>query len=241
MTSPLEQPRVHREVRSFVRRSTRMNATQQHAWAAHKQHWVVDVAEGATTTRVAAQPPLEIEALYGRRAPLVVEIGSGVGDSLVPMAASQPDRDFLAFEVFAPAVASTLSRINRAGVSNVRLVLCDAAQGISTLLGEGWVTEFLVFFPDPWHKARHHKRRLISPAFGELISSRLEPGGLLRLATDWQDYADAMREALDQVAALENVHEGWAPRFEGRPVTKYESRGLAAGRKIHDLTYRRVT
>lgn len=238
--APAERPRVRREVVSFVRRSTRMNASQSHAWAAFRERWVLDVTAGERTTVVAPQPPLDLGAVYGRRVPLVVEIGSGTGESLVAMAAARPDRDVLAFEVFAPAVASTLSRINRAGVENVRLVLADAAQGLARLFVADSIDECWIFFPDPWHKARHQKRRLVSSAFADLLATRLRPGGLLRLATDWDDYAQAMREVMDVHPRFENVHGGWAPRLAERPVTKYEARGVAAGRTIRDLTYRRL-
>lgn len=178
---------------------------------------------------------------FGRRAPLIVEIGSGAGDSLVPMATARPDTDFVTFEVFQPAVASMLGRIGRAAITNVRIVMADGQQGLERLFDEHSVTELWTFFADPWHKTRHHKRRLVSAGFADVAAARLAPGGLWRLATDWEDYALWQRDVLDQHPGLVNVHDGWAPRFADRPVTKYEQRGLDAGRRVFDLTYRRVS
>ncbi len=220
-----------------------MNESQQRAWQRHAAEWVVEVEQHETSTSVAEQPPLDLGTLFGRTAPLLVEIGSGTGDSLVPMAAARPDWNVLAFEVFQPAVASTLGKLAAAGVGNVRLLMHDAVGGLTHLLTPASVDEVWTFFPDPWHKTRHHKRRLVSPEFAGLVASRLTDTGTWRLATDWDDYAEWMREVLDVAPGLVNVHAGdggWAPRFADRPVTRFESRGLAAGRTIRDLTYRRA-
>lgn len=232
--------RVHRDVVSFVRRSTRMNESQQKAWERHAADFLLDIPIGALPASIAAGTRIDWDATFGRPAPRIVEIGSGNGDSLVPMAAARPDTDFIAFEVFKPAVASTLGRIGRAGVTNIRIAIIDGAQGLSTLFDDGSLAELWTFFADPWHKSRHHKRRLVTPAFADVVAAKLSPGGLWRLATDWEDYALWQREALDGHAVLRNTHDGWAPRFEDRPVSKYERRGLAAGREAHDLTYERT-
>lgn len=234
-----ERERVHREVVSFVRRSARMNPSQLKAWEAH-QDWVVRLPTRGSSTSVAASAEVDWTDTFGRSAPLTVEIGSGTGEALVPIAAAHPDRDFLAFEVFEPAVASTLSRIARAELSNVRVVVANGAEGLAVLFGPGAIDELWMFFPDPWHKARHHKRRLVGPAFADLVADRLAPGGLWRLATDWADYALWMREVLDPHPMLQNPAAGWAPRWPERVATKYERRGLHAGRPIYDLTYRRL-
>ena len=233
-------PRLHRDVVSFVRRSTRMNESQSNAWARHRDSFVVDVERGAMSTSIADTASVEWPAVFGRDAPLVVEIGSGAGDSLVPMAAGRQDSNVVAFEVFEPAVASTLGRLAREGVGNVRVVVADGAQGLAKLFADGAVSELWTFFADPWHKKRHHKRRLVGTDFADVVAAKLEPGGLWRLATDWEDYALWMREHLDQHPKLVNEHGGWAPRLVERPVTKYESKGLAAGRQVYDLTYRRA-
>lgn len=234
-----ERERVHREVVSYVRRSARMNQSQQKAWTAH-QDWVVRLPTRGISTSVSPDARIDWEATFGRSAPLTVEIGSGTGEAIVPIAAAHPDRDFLAFEVFEPGVASTLSRISRAGVSNVRVAVANGAEGLGVLFGPASISELWLFFPDPWHKARHHKRRLVGRALSGLVADRLAPGGLWRLATDWEDYALWMRQVLDQQPLLETQHQGWAPRWAERVETKYERRGVEAGRQIHDLSYRRV-
>lgn len=222
-----------------MRRSARMNDSQRGAWDRHAADFVVEVPSGELSTSIAEGASVDWSVEFGRTADLVVEIGSGAGDSLVPMAAARPEADFVAFEVFEPAVASTLGRIGRAGIHNVRIVVADGAQGLGQLFDDGSVSEVWTFFADPWHKARHHKRRLVSRNFGDVVAAKLRPGGLWRLATDWEDYALWMREQLDAHPVLENVHGGWAPRWEERPLTKYELRGLEQGRRVHDLTYRR--
>lgn len=243
-----QRPRVHREVVSYVRRSARMNDSQLKAWEAWNEARVVRVPQGETETSIATGAHVDWDEAFGRHAPLVVEIGSGTGDSLVAMAAAHPEANVVAFEVFQPAVASTLGKLARAGVDNVRIVMADGEQGLERLFAPGSITELWLFFADPWHKARHHKRRLVSPAFAQLVRSRLVDGGLWRLATDWEDYAQWMREVLDVAPGLVNEHldaadpetTGWAPRLATRPVTKYERKGLEAGRTIFDLTYRRA-
>jgi len=213
-----------------------MNPSQLKAWD-ELQHWVVDVAPRETSTSVAADARVEWDAVFGRTAPLVVEIGGGTGDVIAGVAAQHPERDFVAFEVFQPAVASTLSKCARAGVGNVRVVVANGVDGLAALFDEHSVTELWTFFPDPWHKTRHHKRRLVSTSFADLVASRLTADGLWRLATDWEDYALAIRELLDGHLAFVNRYAGWAPRWEDRPQSRYEAKGVAAGRTIFDLCY----
>ncbi len=200
---------------------------------------MVDVPRGERVTSIAATEPLDWDALFGRPAELVVEIGCGSGDSLVPMAQARPETNFVAFEVFEPGAASLLGRVMRAGINNVRLVVADGAAGLEQLFAPGSLTEIWSFFADPWHKARHHKRRLINKQFAELAARRLTPGGLFRAATDWEDYATWILNVLDAEPNLESCFSGWAPRYAARPVSKYEARGLAAGRRVFDLCYRR--
>lgn len=215
-----------------------MNDAQAKAWATHRDRFVVDVPAAATTTSIAENARVDWPSVFGREAPLYVEIGSGIGDSLVPMAQRRPDANFVAFEVFEPAVAQTLSRLARHGVDNVRLVIADGVQGLSQLIPPASITELWTFFADPWHKSRHHKRRLVSPRLAAIAAERLVPGGRWRLATDWEDYALWMRDVLDAHPSFENEAGGWAPRFPDRAVTKFELRGIEAGRRIYDLTYR---
>ncbi|QXT64361.1 tRNA (guanosine(46)-N7)-methyltransferase TrmB [Tessaracoccus palaemonis] len=217
-----------------------MNESQMKAWERYEKAFVVDVPRGDMSTSIADDALVDWSAAFGREAPLIVEIGSGAGDSLAPMAEGRPDANVVAFEVFEPAVASTLGRLGRHGIDNVRVVVADGAQGLARLFDDGSVSELWTFFADPWHKKRHHKRRLVGTDFADVVVAKLAPGGLWRLATDWEDYALWMREHLDGFPGLENVHGGWAPRLAERPVTKYERKGLEAGRTVYDLTYRRV-
>ncbi|MFT3861899.1 tRNA (guanosine(46)-N7)-methyltransferase TrmB [Micropruina sp.] len=236
MHQPL--PRVQREVVSFVRRSSRMNPSQLKAWT-DLQHWVVRVPARESSTSVAAEAEVDWAEVFGRRAPLVVELGGGTGDVIAAVAAAHPERDFIGFEVFEPAVASTLSKCARAGVGNVRMVVANGVDALGALIDDDSLTELWTFFPDPWPKKRHHKRRLVSTGFADLVADKLAPRGHWRLATDWAEYADAMHAALEAHPRLVNCHDGWAPRWQDRPVTGFEAKGRAAGRTIYDLCYRR--
>jgi len=233
-------PRVHREVVSYVRRSARMRPNQRQALDRHQGDYVVEVPQRETSTSIDAGARLDLPAVFGRRAPLVVEVGPGTGEALVPLAAARPDVDVLAFEVYEPAVAQLVGGLARAGVTNVRVVVANAVEGLRLLVPPDSVSELWTFFPDPWPKARHHKRRLVGPETAALVASRLRPGGVWRLATDWEDYALSMRAVLAAEPGLVDAHpEGWAPRWADRPVTRFEQRGLDAGRVVRDLTYAR--
>ena len=241
VAGPEARPQVTREIVSFVRRSARLSDSQRRAWDEHADRWVVDVPRGETDTSIDPTYTVDLIELFGRAAPLIVEIGSGMGGSLVPMARDRPDSNVLAFEVYQPAVARTLAKLARERVDNVRLVQANAVEGLATMVTPGVIDEMWLFFPDPWHKSRHHKRRLLTPGFVDLVASRMRPGARWRLATDWPDYAVQMRQVLDQHPDFdsENLPQGWSPRWDARPVTRFEERGLAAGRTIVDLTYRR--
>lgn len=235
---------AHSSVVSYVRRSPRMNQSQRNAMVRLGQRYLVDLPRGELSTSVAPDARVDWSAQFGRPVnELVVEIGSGTGDALVANALARPKACLVAFEVYQRAVASTMSKLDAAGVSNVRLLLVDAVVGLRQLVAPGTVTELSTFFPDPWHKKRHHKRRLVSMSFAELVTSRLTVGGRWLLATDWPDYAEQMRAVLDAVPSLVNEYPGdggWAPRPAWRPITKFEQRGLAAGRAVTELSYRRV-
>ena len=233
--NPDRRPR--RSVVSYVRRSPRMTASQRVWMDAYAPRWVIDVAHGDLATSVAPQPCLDLTAIFGRRAPLVVEIGSGHGETLTAAALSHPEVDFLGFEVFEASIAATLGKIAANSLENVRLVCADAVSGLTHLIPDRSVDEIWVFFPDPWQKKRHNKRRLISPEFADLAAHRLVHGGTLRLATDWESYADHMSEVLGGDERFELVS---TERFSTRPVTKFEARGIEAGREIRDFTYRVV-
>lgn len=171
---------------------------------------------------------------FSRPGPLVVEIGSGVGEALVAGAAARPAANFVGFEVWPPGVAQTLGSLAKAGADNVRLATLDADWCLTHVIEPASIAELWTFFPDPWPKSRHHKRRLVSPRFARAAASRLALGGIWRLATDWPHYAEQMREVLDAEPLLRG---GVTDRYDGRPATRFERRGLAAGRPVTDLTY----
>ncbi|GGM04418.1 tRNA (guanosine(46)-N7)-methyltransferase TrmB [Micromonospora yangpuensis] len=186
-----------------------------------------------------AGSPLDLADLFGRRAPVVLEIGSGMGDATAAMAADDPSRDYLAVEVHTPGIANLLDLVRRHGLGNVRIVEGDALELVRGLPVDA-LDAVHVFFPDPWPKTRHHKRRLIQPAHVALLRSRLTPGGTLHCATDWAEYAESMRRTLDDDPGLVNAHPGYAPRPAHRPVTKFERRARTASRDVFDLIYHRV-
>jgi tRNA (guanine-N7-)-methyltransferase len=180
-------------------------------------------------------PPLDAESWFERSAPLVLEIGCGTGTSTVAMAAEEPDIDVIAVEVYRRGLAQLLGAIDRDGITNVRLIRGDGADVLEHMIAPASLTGVRVFFPDPWPKARHHKRRLIRPSNVVLLRQLLRPGGVLHCATDWPDYAAAMAQTLDADPGLRKSGDGGA----SRPATKFERRGAEAGRPIADLIYRR--
>ena len=232
-------PRTFREKPvSFVRRGGRTTAAQERAWAELGPKYVIDVPRGPAATSVAENSHVEPTEVFGRAAPLIVEIGSGQGHAIVHAATERPDVNFLAVEVYASGLARTMLLGERAGVEHLRLVEANAPEVLEHLLPAGSCDEIWVFFPDPWHKTKHHKRRLVSPEFAGLVAVALKPGGFLRLATDWEDYAEHMRDVMDAANGFARAFEGdWAPRFEGRVLTAFERKGTQKGRHIRDLAY----
>ncbi len=180
--------------------------------------------------------PVDLDTLFGRRAPRVLEIGFGNGDSLLTMAEAEPDRDFLGVEVHEPGVGHCLLGIERAGLDNLRVISHDAMDVLREQLPEGSLARVNLYFPDPWPKKRHHKRRIVTPAFLELVAGRLAPGGALHIATDWRDYAEHIDAMLATTASFEiaerREHAGDRPL--DRPATKFEQRGLKLGHRIWD-------
>jgi tRNA (guanine-N7-)-methyltransferase len=225
-----EDGRRLREVLSYSRRGSRLTPLQQQAWDAHHAAWVIPDA-------AVDEEGFVLSDWFGREAPLVVEIGSGVGEATGVLAAARPAYDVLALEVWRPGLASSLAEIAKAGAGNVRLCGVDAVWMLQTHVAPGGLAELWTFFPDPWPKRRHHKRRLVDARFAALAAARLAPGARWRLATDWADYAEQMREVLDARSDLEG---GVVERWADRPVTKFERKGLAAGRSIVDLCYTRL-
>ena len=182
---------------------------------------------------------LDAEATFGRPGPLVLEIGSGMGESTAAMAATRPEINLLAVEVYKPGVGQTLRHLARAGVDTVRLLRADVVDVLEQHLAASSLDEVWLFFPDPWPKTRHLKRRLVTPDFVELVTSRLRRGGVFRLATDWAPYAEQMLAVCSSARGLRNAHPGWAPRPAFRPTTRFERRGLAEGHEIIDLEFLR--
>jgi len=225
-----EDGRRMREVLSYSRRGNRFTPRQQAGWDAHHEAWVVP-------DEAVDQPGFSWRAWFGREAPMVVEIGSGIGEATAALAATRPSYDVLALEVWRPGVADALGRVGEAGATNVRFCSVDAVWSMEHLLEPDSLAELWTFFPDPWHKKRHHKRRLVDPGFAALAASRLAPGAAWRLATDWADYAEQMVEVLDAEPALQG---GVVERWADRPVTRFERKGLEAGRDIVDLCYTRT-
>jgi tRNA (guanine-N7-)-methyltransferase len=234
--------RVRREVVSFVRRSNRMRPNQRRAWKAYRDRFVLDVPRLDTSTSIHPSASVDLVKAFGREADLIVEIGPGAGESLIPMAAARRQANLLAIEVYQPAIARMLAQLAKTGLDNVRIVEADAVAAMEHLVPARSVDEVWLFFPDPWHKARHHKRRLLTPEFAALTASRMRPGGIWRIATDWADYADRIREVLDGDPSFTSVdHHGWEPRWSARPITHFEQRGMDAGHQIFDLAYCRVS
>jgi tRNA (guanine-N7-)-methyltransferase len=221
---------------TFVHHRSRLTEGQQRAW---DRSWtrfgrdVRDVVSGAV--------PYDPAAWFGRRAPLVLEIGSGMGESTAALAAADPDRDHLAVEVFEPGLAQLLMRIEDAALTNVALLRGDALALLRACVPAGSLDAVRIFFPDPWPKRRHRKRRLVQPDVMALVAGSLAVGGTVHLATDWEDYAVQMRAVCDAQPLLENCSaEGWLPRPPWRPVTKFEDRAREEGRDVRELLYRRV-
>ncbi|HEY3635147.1 MAG TPA: tRNA (guanosine(46)-N7)-methyltransferase TrmB [Caldimonas sp.] len=215
-------------IRSFVVRAGRMGPGQARALATLAPRFVVPFADR----------PIDFASIFGRAAPLVVEIGFGMGAATAAIAAAAPDVDFLGIEVHPPGVGALLQRIADARLSNVRIVHHDAVEVLEAMIAAQSLAGIHVFFPDPWHKKRHHKRRLIQPPFVRLLASRLAPGATLHCATDWEPYAEQMLAVLSAEPALVNAAGGgFAPRPASRPLTKFEQRGLAHGHGVRDLVF----
>lgn len=234
----MDTPAYRTEPVSFARRSARLNDRQQRAWDALAGTHILDVPRLGTNTSVDPGHRFDAVAAFGREAPLVVEIGGGRGEAIVRAAADNPGTDYLAIEVYIPGIAQTLLSMQNHGVDNVRIALLNAAEALDTMIVPSSVDELWVFFPDPWHKNRHHKRRLITPEFAARAARVLKPGGVWRLATDWQDYADQMSAVI--AGSPEFDGGDWSPRFDGRLLTRFEAKGLAVNRTIRDLTAIRV-
>jgi len=220
----------HRPIRSYVLRQGRMTAAQRGALERLWPRFGVTLSEA----------PLDLGAVFGRRAPVIVDIGFGNGDALVCMATAHPEQNFLGVDVHRPGVGSLLLKLEAVGSQNVRAVVADVNEVLARL-AHGALDGVHLFFPDPWPKKRHHKRRLMQPAFAQRLCDALAPGGYVHCATDWEDYAAQMLDVLEATPNLFNVAGAgsYAERPASRPMTRFEQRGLAEGRVVRDLMFRR--
>lgn len=236
-----EAPIFRDEPVSFVRRSGRMSDAQERAFAEIAPRMMIDVPRSIASTSVHPDARLDVAAAWQREAPLIVEVGTGQGHAIVAAATARPAENFLAVEVFRAGLARTMLDAERGGAENLRLIEANAPEVLGTYLPEASAREVWVFFPDPWHKVRHNKRRMVRDGFGATAGAAIENGGLLRLATDWEDYALQMRDVLDRAPEFERAFDGeWADRFDGRVMTAFERKGINKGREIRDLVYRRT-
>jgi tRNA (guanine-N7-)-methyltransferase len=222
----LYDPTEHR-IRSFVTRAGRLSTAQERALNELGPQFMIDYAKA----------PLDFAGVFGRQAPVVLEIGFGMGQTTAHIAKHMPDRDFIGVEVHTPGVGSLLKLIGEEGLANLRVIQHDAVEVLNNMIPAGSLAGVHVFFPDPWHKARHNKRRLIQAPFVKLLVDRLAPGGYLHLATDWEDYAVQMLEVLSAEEGLQNMAEAYAPQPAYRPLTKFENRGLKLGHGVWDLVF----
>jgi tRNA (guanine-N7-)-methyltransferase len=220
-----------RKIRSFVRREGRMTAAQQRALQELWPRYGID-------SNAMIDPP----ALFGRNAPLTLEIGFGNGDTLLDMALASPETDFIGIEVHRPGVGRLLQALEDRHISNVRVMCDDAVEILQRCLPDHSLQRLLLFFPDPWHKKRHHKRRIVQPEFVELLARKLQPGGILHMATDWENYAEHMLEVVSASSAFRNsAGPGrYSEKPEYRPITKFELRGQRLGHGVWDLLFERV-
>ena len=228
---------THREIASFVHHRARLTEGQQRAW----DRWWPELGHEIDAL-LDGSLPYDPPAWFGRTAPLILEIGSGMGEASAALAAAEPEIDHLAAEVFEPGLGQLLMRITEGDLRNIALLRGDAVALLKERVPEASLAGLRIWFPDPWPKRKHRKRRLVQPEFVALAVSRLAPGATLHLATDWADYAEQMRTVCEAENALVNtVGPGqWTPRPPWRPVTKFEERALREGREIRDLVYRRT-
>ncbi|MDB5824751.1 MAG: trmB [Herminiimonas sp.] len=221
-------PTEHR-IRSFVTRAGRLSTAQARALETLGPQFCIPYAKSN----------INYSSAFGREAPTVLEIGFGMGETTATIASGMPGTNFLGVEVHTPGVGSLLKQIDEQKLNNLRLIQHDAVEVLRDMIAPASLAGVHIFFPDPWHKARHNKRRLIQPALVDLLASRLGAGGYLHCATDWQDYAEQMLVVLGGEPSLENTADGYAPRPDYRPVTKFENRGIRLGHGVWDLVFRK--
>lgn len=220
---------TERRIRSFVTRAGRLSVAQARALEQLGPRFCLPYQKSV----------LDIDASFGRTAPAILEIGTGMGDATAHIAALLPEKNFIGVEVHTPGIGSLLKLIGEKSLDNLRLIQHDAVEVVKHMLAPDSLAGVHVFFPDPWHKARHNKRRLIQSPFVELLVSRISPGGYLHCATDWEDYAVQMLEVLNAEQQLKNTADGFSSRPDYRPLTKFENRGIQLGHGVWDLVFTR--
>lgn len=218
-----------KSIRSFVIRGGRMTTAQKKAFDDQWQTYGLSLYGGA----------MDPQQVFGREAPLVLEIGFGMGDSLLQMAQQEPEKDFIGIEVHPPGVGRIMNNAAKAGVKNLRVYMADANDVLEDCIADGSVSRFQLFFPDPWHKKKHHKRRIVQSAFVQAIRCKLASAGLFHMATDWENYADYMMEVMSQAEGFKNCADEFrfSPRPEHRPITKFEKRGERLGHGVWDILF----
>ncbi|MBI1174881.1 MAG: tRNA (guanosine(46)-N7)-methyltransferase TrmB [Sideroxydans sp.] len=222
-------PEQHGHIRSYVLRQGRVSNAQQRALDTLKPRF--GIAYEAK--------PLDLDHAFGRSATKILEIGFGMGETTATIAAAHPENDYLALEVHNPGVGSLLKQIGEQELTNIRIIQHDAVEVLRDMIPDATLDGVHIFFPDPWHKARHNKRRLIQSPFIAQLVQKLKPGGYIHAATDWQDYAEQILAVFSAEPQLQNTAQDYAPRPEYRPLTKFEQRGLRLGHGVWDLVFRR--
>lgn len=221
----------HGHIRSYVLRQGRVSTAQRRAIDTLLPRFGIPYAAHA----------LNFIKVFGRKAPVILEIGFGMGDSTATIAQAHPENDYLALEVHTPGVGNLLKLIDAQQLNNIRIMQHDAVEVLRDMIGDNTLAGVHIFFPDPWHKARHNKRRLIQSPFIAQLVKKLKPGGYIHVATDWQDYAEQVLNVLNAEPLLTNTAKGYAPRPDYRPLTKFENRGILLGHGVWDLIYVRKT
>ncbi|AXE29165.1 tRNA (guanosine(46)-N7)-methyltransferase TrmB [Chromobacterium phragmitis] len=225
----MENPAFNRAIRSFVLRQGHLSPGQQRAMDEGMPKWGIEYRP----------EKIDLEQAFGRAAPKILEIGFGMGGATAEIAAANPDQDYLGIEVHGPGVGNLCKLIAEKELTNLRLMRHDAVEVLDNMLADGSLDGVHIFFPDPWHKKRHNKRRLIQAPLVEKLVKKLKPGGYLHAATDWEDYALQIMEVMNGNADLANTADGYAPRPDYRPLTKFEARGIRLGHGVWDVIFRR--
>ncbi|MCK5639246.1 MAG: tRNA (guanosine(46)-N7)-methyltransferase TrmB [Gammaproteobacteria bacterium] len=225
-------PENLRRIRSFVRREGRLTPGQQRALDSLWPRYGVE----------ASDEKLDLPVLFGREAPTILEIGFGNGESLAQIAEAHPEQNYLGIEVHRPGVGRLLQRVEEKGLTNLRVMCADAIEVLNHQIPDNSLAGVYLFFPDPWHKKRHHKRRQVQPEWAQLIRQKLKPGGILHMATDWEDYAVYMLEVMGQAEGYRNLSADgdYVPKPDCRPLTKFEQRGQRLGHGVWDLMFERT-